>query len=141
MRIKLFVLILGLLPLAAFAQNSPVGKWKTLDDKTGKAMSLTEVYVAKDGTYAAKVLETLDRPNGVCTECSGKDKNKPVAGMMVFWGVKKTADGGEGGSGFKPSSGESFKVKTIKLVDGGNKLEVTGCKFVFCRTGTWQRAE
>ena len=141
MRTKLAILALVLLPLAAFAQTSPVGKWKTFDDETGKAMSLTEVYVAKDGTYAAKVLETLDRPNGTCDKCSGKDKGKPVAGMMVFWDVKKTSDGGEGGKGFKPSSGESFKVKTIKLTDGGNKLEVTGCKFVFCRTGTWQRAE
>ena len=141
MRNRFFMLALALLPMAAFAQNSPVGKWKTIDDETGKPMSLTEVYVAKDGTYAAKVVETLDHPNGVCSKCSGKDKNKPVAGMMVFWNVKKTVDGGEGGNGFKPSSGESFKVKTIKLADGGNKLEVTGCKFVFCRTGTWQRAE
>lgn len=141
MRIKFIVMLLALLPMAAFAQSSPVGNWKTIDDETGKAMSLTEVYEAPDGTYAAKVVKTLDKPDGVCTECSGKDKNKPVAGMMVFWDVEKTTDGGKGGKGFKPSTGDSFKVKTIKLVDGGNKLEVTGCKFMFCKTGTWQRAE
>ena len=32
---------------------SPIGKWKTLDDKSGKPMTITEVYEAKNGTLAA----------------------------------------------------------------------------------------
>jgi hypothetical protein len=143
MRIKAFATLMAL-PLlmatfAASAQDSAVGQWKTIDDETGKAMSITEVYMAKNGHLAAKVVETLDVPNATCSKCSGAQKGKPVAGMMVFWDVKPDKNGGTGGKGFKPSTGDNFKVKSVKLADGGKKLEVTGCKLVFCRTAHWQR--
>ncbi|HEV8692986.1 MAG TPA: DUF2147 domain-containing protein [Lysobacter sp.] len=147
MRTKLFALLLAL-PLlassAAFAQTatSPLGRWKTFDDETGKPMSITEVYEAKNGKLAAKVVETLNTPNAMCTKCSGDKKNKPVIGMPVLWNLEKTADGWGNGQGFKPSTGDSFKAKSVKLIDGGNKLEITGCKLaLFCRTAHWARVD
>lgn len=143
MGIKAFATLLALpllaATLAASAQGSPVGRWKTIDDETGKPMSVTEVYMGKNGTLAAKVVETLNMPNALCTRCSGIDKNKPVTGMMVFWDVKQGKDGWGGGKGFKPSTGDRFKVKSVKLLDGGKKLEVTGCKAIFCKSANWQR--
>lgn len=144
MRIKTlglsFALPLLALSFAATAQTpSPVGRWKTFDDETGKAMSVTEVYVTKNGDLAAKVIETLNTPNATCTKCSGAKKDKPIIGMMVFWNVKKSGDDWGNGQGFKPSTGDSFKVKSVKLLDGGNKLELTGCKLVFCRSANWTR--
>lgn len=143
MRIKALAALLAL-PLlaatfAASAQNPAVGRWKTIDDETGKPMSVTEVYMARNGTLAAKVVETLNTPNALCTKCSGADKNKPVMGMMVFWDVKQGKDGWGGGKGFKPSTGDRFKVKSVKLLDAGSKLEITGCKAIFCKSATWQR--
>lgn len=143
MRIKSFMVMLALPMLAATfaasAQNSPVGRWKTLDDETGKPMTIVEVYQAKNGTIAAKVVETLYAPNASCTKCSGKDKGKPIIGMPVLWNLK-AIDGGWGeGNGFKPSTGDSFKAKSVKLIDGGGKLEVTGCKMMFCRSANWVR--
>ena len=44
---------------AAQQHASPVGKWKTLDDQTGKAMTISEIYEAKNGTLAAKITENL----------------------------------------------------------------------------------
>lgn len=127
--------------LAASAQSttSPIGRWKTFDDETGKAMSITEVYESKNGKLAAKVVETLDKPNATCSKCSGKAKNQPIVGMPVLWNLEKTADGWGNGSGFKPSTGDNFKVKSVKLVDDGGKLEITGCKLVFCRSARWTR--
>lgn len=144
MRIKplglLFALPLAVLSFAAMAQTpSPVGRWKTLDDKSGQAMSVVEVYVTKNGDLAAKVVETLNTPNATCTKCSGAKKNKPIIGMLVFWNVKKSGDNWGNGQGFKPSTGDSFNVKNVKLLDGGNKLELTGCKMVFCRSANWVR--
>lgn len=136
-----FILILALLPAAAFAQSSPVGRWKTIDDETKKPMSITEVSEAANGTLSAKVVETLNQPNAACTECSGAQKGKPIVGMRVLWDLKKSGDGWAGGSGFKPSTGDSFKAKTVKLVNGGKTLEITGCKLMFCRTAQWQRVE
>ena len=139
MQIKLVVAFLAFAPLIAFAQTSPVGKWKTLDDESGKPMTVVEVYEAKNGTLAAKIVENIGASE-TCTKCSGKDKNKSIIGMPVLWNLKDKGNGVWGdGNGFKPSSGDNFKAKTVKLADGGNKLEVTGCKSIFCRTATWAK--
>lgn len=143
MRIKSFISLLALPLLAASfvasAQNSPIGRWKTIDDETGKAMTIVEVYEAKNNTLAAKVVETLYAPNAPCTKCSGKDKGKPIIGMPVLWNLKAINGGWGEGNGFKPSTGDSFKAKSVKLIDGGSKLEVTGCKMMFCRSANWVR--
>ncbi len=143
MRNKLLASLLAL-PLlaaafAASAQTSPVGRWKTFDDKSGKQMTVTEVYTAKNGTLAAKIVEAVGMAP-TCSECSGKDKGKPVVGMHTLWNLKSKGENTWGdGNGFKPSEGMNFTAKSVKLIDGGKKLEVTGCKFVFCRTQTWTR--
>ena len=134
-------LLLSALALATHAQNpaSPLGRWTTLDDKTGKPMTVTEVYLAKNGTLAAKVVQNLGLP-ATCTSCSGEYKGKPVVGMVTLWDLKQKGGTWGDGSGYKPSEDTRFKVKSLTLVDGGSKLEVTGCKAVFCRTATWVRA-
>ena len=143
MRTKAFATLLAL-PLlaatfAASAQDSPLGRWKTLDDKTGKPMTITEVYMAKNGTMAAKIVENLGLP-ATCTDCSGEYKGKPTVGMVTLWNLKEKKGVWGDGNGYKPSEDTKFKVKSLKLVDGGKKLEVTGCKAIFCRTATWVRA-
>ncbi len=124
--------------LAASAQESPLGRWKTLDDKTGQPMTITEVYMAKNGTMAAKIVENLGLP-ATCTTCSGEYKGKPVVGMVTLWTLKDKKGVWSDGNGYKPSEDTKFKAKSVKLVDGGKKLEVTGCKAIFCRTATWVR--
>ena len=143
MRKTLFALAIAAasMPMMASAQQSPVGKWKTLDDETGKAMTVVEVYQAQNGTLAAKITENLGLPP-TCTECSGANKGKPYVGIVTLYNLKANKDGTwGGGNGYKPSEDTSFKAKTVKLADGGNKLEVTGCKSIFCRTATWVRAD
>lgn len=136
------ILIAGLLSSFAFAasaQNatSPIGKWKTLDDESGKAMTITEVYQAKNGTLAAKIVENLGLPAN-CSECSGEWKGKPFVGIVTLWNLKQQ-DGGWAGNGYKPSDDRKFNAKSVKLVDGGNKLEVKGCVAFICKTATWVR--
>lgn len=142
MRKTLFALSLLTVTFAASAQSSPIGRWKTIDDESGKTMTITEVYQAKNGTLAAKVVEALDPKAATCSQCSGDKKGKPTAGMVVLWDLKPAGNAWGNGQGFKPSTGDSFKVKSMKLADNGKKLEITGCKMAFlCRTATWQRAE
>ena len=141
MRKMILATVLASLAFAASAQNStsPIGKWKTLDDKTGKAMTVTEVYEAKNGTLAAKIVENLGMP-ATCDECSGANKGKPFVGIVTVWDMKANKDGTwGGGKGYKPSEDMNFTAKSMTLIDGGNKLEVKGCKVFFCRTATWVR--
>ena len=132
--------LVGSFAFGAWAQatTSPVGKWKTLDDKTGKVMTITEVYLAKNGTLAAKIVENLGLP-ATCANCSGDYKGKPTVGLMTLWNLKDKNGVWSDGNGYKPSEDTRFKAKSVKVVDGGNKLEVTGCKAMFCRTATWVR--
>lgn len=140
MRNTLIALLLAAAPFAASAQDSPLGKWRTLDDKTGKPMTVTEVYMAKNGTMAAKIVENLGLP-ATCTTCSGEYKNKPVVGMVTLWNLKQKNGVWSDGNGYKPSEDTKFRAKSVKLIDGGSKLEVTGCKAVFCRSATWVRVK
>ena len=138
------LILAGLLASVAFsasAQNatSPIGKWKTLDDKSGKPMTITEVYETKNGTLAAKIVENLGLP-ATCADCSDEHKGKPMVGMVTLWNLKANKDGTwGGGSGYKPSEDREFKAKTVTLTDGGKKLEVKGCVSIICRTATWVR--
>ena len=142
MRKIILAAALASVAFSASAQNatSPIGKWKTLDDKTGKVMTVSEIYETKNGTLAAKIVEAVGSP-ATCTTCSGKYQNKPTVGIVTLWDLKANNDGTwGGGKGYKPSEDRNFNAKSVKLVDGGNKLEVKGCVAFICRTATWVRA-
>lgn len=139
MRIGLFALALALLPAAAFAQSSPVGRWKTIDDETGKVKSIVEI-TETNGTLQGKVVEVLqsDRgPNPVCDKCEGPNKNKPVKGMTILWGLKKDGNQWTGGTVLDPAKGKTYKSK-VKLLEA-NKLGMSGCIAFICREQVWVR--
>ena len=146
MRNKLLASLLALPLLAAAsvasAQNSPVGRWKTIDDETGKVKSIVEVYAAKDGSYAGKVVEILHStrgPNPVCDKCKGANKDKPVKGMVILWGLKPDGDNEfAGGTILDPAKGKTYKSK-MELQAGGAKLGVSGCVAFICREQVWVR--
>lgn len=141
MRIKLFVLLLAMLPVAAFAQNTPVGRWKTIDDETGKVKSIVEITQASNGTLSGTVVEVLqsDRgPNPTCDKCTGANKDKPVKGMTILWGLKADGDQWSGGTVLDPAKGKTYKSK-LKMIDGGKKLGMSGCITFICREQVWVR--
>ena len=145
MRMKAFATWLALPLLAASfmaaAQDSPAGRWKTIDDETGKVKSIVEIYQAKDGSYAGKVAEILHSergPNPTCDKCKGANKDKPVKGMTILWGLKADGDEWTGGTVLDPAKGKTYKSK-VKLIDGGAKLGVSGCVAFICREQVWVR--
>ncbi|MGH6754328.1 MAG: DUF2147 domain-containing protein, partial [Bradyrhizobium sp.] len=121
--------------------SDPDGRWKTIDDETGKPKSIVEIYKATNGTLVGKVVEVLkaDKPNPVCEKCSGANKNKPIKGMIILWGLKAVdATHWDSGTVLDPSKGKTYKSK-IELAPDGGKLEMSGCISFFCRGQTWIR--
>ena len=123
------------------AQGQTVlGKWKTIDDETGEAKSIVEVY-EKSGKIYAKVVEILraEHKKDICTKCEGADKNKPILGLHIIKGLSKNGDTYEGGSVVDPKSGKSYSCK-ISL-KGKDKLVVRGYIGIslFGRSQTWIR--
>lgn len=141
MRSKFLVLLLALLPMAAFAQSQAAGRWKTIDDETGKVKSIVEITEANNGSLQGRVVEILNStrgPNPVCDKCSGANKDRPIQGMTILWGLKKDGDAWSGGTILDPAKGKTYKAKA-ELLDGGAKLGVSGCIAFICRQQVWVR--
>jgi len=125
--------------------NSPVGLWRTIDDKTGKERSLvriTETEGVLDGKVEKIFDEPGDDPQHLCRKCEGERKDKPVLGMTILWGMKKHGEEYSGGEILAPKSGQIYRCH-MRVIDGGKKLEVRGYIGVslFGRSQTWLREE
>ncbi len=126
---------------ATFAQSIE-GKWKTIDDETGEAKSIVEIY-QKDGKIYGKVLEILNpaKRDGICEKCKGDRKNKPVLGMIIIDGLSKDDDEYSGGKILDPEKGKEYKCKLWLDSDDKNKLYVRGYVAFLYRTQNWYRVE
>jgi len=142
--VSFFALLLGTL-MVAQASDSPVGLWRTIDDKTGKEKSLVRV-VEVNGEFRASIEKLFREPheeqNPNCDKCPGDRKNKPVLGMTIMTGLKKTGSEYEGGEILDPANGKIYRCK-MWTAEGGKKLNVRGFVgvAVLGRTQTWLREE
>lgn len=118
------ILIAMLFATGAFAQDV-TGKWKTIDDETGEAKSIVEIY-KKDGKIYGKIIEILNpaKKDRKCEECPGSDKGKPIEGLVIIKGLEKDGDEYNDGKILDPVSGKLYKCY-IEL-EGANKLKVRG---------------
>jgi uncharacterized protein (DUF2147 family) len=132
-----------LLPALAFAQATPVGLWKTIDDDGKTAKSLVRIS-EQSGTLVGSIDQLLDPtapPDARCDKCSDDRKGKPVVGLQIIRGVKAEGDGlWGGGEILDPNNGKTYRTR-LKPVDGGKKLEMRGYIGPFFRTQTWIRVE
>ena len=136
------IVAVTLLTVTSLSAQSVFGKWKTIDDETGKAKSIVEIY-EKDGKVYGKVSEILnkDRVNAVCTECEGSDKGKPIQGLVIIRGLEKDGDEYNDGKILDPENGKLYKCY-IQLEEP-NKLKVRGYIgfAALGRTQYWLRSE
>ena len=141
-------LLLALVAPSALAQASPVGVWKTIDDKTKAEKA--QVRITESGGVLSGRIEKLLSPDAVadakCEKCEDDRKDKPMIGLEILRGVKKS-DGGnanlwDGGTILDAAEGKVYKVR-LQPVDGGRQLEVRGYigMPMLGRTQTWSRVE
>ena len=137
--LALVALPLMLASLSASAQ-SPVGRWKTIDDNTGQVKSIVEITQAANGTLSGRVAQVLqsDRgPNPTCDKCSGERRNRPITGMTILWDLRPDGSEWSGGTILDPANGKTYRSKA-KMLDA-NRLGVSGCIAFICREQVWQR--
>ena len=129
---------------AAWAQMTPVGTWRSVDDKTGEAKSEIQItdHAGVLGGQVTKLLRKGADPAAVCTECKDELKDKPMVGLPIITGAKKAEgkDVWEGGKILDPESGKSYTLRLTPIEDG-KKLEVRGSIGPFGRTQTWLRVQ
>lgn len=107
------------------AEQTPVGRWKTIDDKTGKPKAIVVIY-EENGRLFGRVEATLD-PNAkkICDLCKDERKNQPIVGMVILRGLTAHGDEYSGGDILDPDNGSVYRCK-IRLQNGGNELSVRG---------------
>ena len=120
--------------------QSIIGKWKTIDDLTGKEKGIVEIYEHK-GKIFGRIVEIFehDKKHLKCEKCQGEDKNKPILGLNIIKGLIKNVDVYEGGKIIDPKNGKSYNCKIT--LDGKDKLIVRGYIGIslFGRSQTWIR--
>ncbi|MGS5085235.1 DUF2147 domain-containing protein [Hydrogenophaga sp. A37] len=140
-----FAALLSLAAVSAFAQMSPVGLWKTIDDDTKKEKSLVRIKET-NGVYSGtieKLLDPTSKQDAVCDKCTDERKDKPVLGMTILRNLKQSADDKtvyDGGDIVDPNNGKVYRSR-LKPVDDGKKLEMRGYIGPFYRTQVWLRVE
>ncbi|HWJ34509.1 MAG TPA: DUF2147 domain-containing protein [Steroidobacteraceae bacterium] len=139
----LSVALLAAIPMAAVGSEpmSPVGVWKTFDDKTGSARAMVRIY-EQDGKLFGRIEQSFapGSEHRVCAVCSDERKNQPIIGLIIIRNMK--ADGNEYGGGdiLDPESGSVYRCK-MHLEQDGTRLILRGYIgfSLLGRSQTWQR--
>lgn len=138
---KQIVILFFLVTNLCFSQ-SVIGKWKTVDDETGKEKGIVEIY-EKEGKIYGRIIDILEPEHRYkkCILCQGDDKDKPIMGLIFIKGLTK--DGTEYNSGkiLDPKNGKLYKCY-INLISN-DKLKVRGYIGIslFGRTQYWYRVK
>lgn len=140
---KRHLLLLSMLAFAFTTQAQSVfGKWKTIDDQTGKEKSVVLIYEEKGKVYG-KIVSLLekDKKDKKCTACSGGDKNKPLEGLVIIKELQKDGDQWNDGKILDPKTGKQYKCYIT--LENNNKLKVRGYVGMplMGRTQYWLRVE
>jgi uncharacterized protein (DUF2147 family) len=140
---RLIALGATLVAASVFAQ-SPVGLWKTIDDKTGKERALVRISES-GGVLTAKIEKLLAadaKPDAKCDQCTDARKDQPIIGMTIMRNVKKNEEIYDGGDILDANNGKVYKVR-IKLAADNKQLDVRGYigTPMLGRSQSWQRVE
>jgi uncharacterized protein (DUF2147 family) len=136
----LAALMLAAAPLA-FAQATPAGLWKTIDDETKQEKSHVRI-VDAGGVLTGRIERITDptKQDSKCDKCEGARKDQKVLGMTILEGVKRDGSHWDGGTILDPNNGKVYKVR-LTPKDEGKALEVRGFIGPFYRNQTWVRVE
>jgi uncharacterized protein (DUF2147 family) len=122
------------------AAESPVGRWKTVDE-AGKVKSEVEIY-EQGGKIFGRIVRLSD-PNDAqgkprtCTQCTGADKDKSIVGLVIIRDLGASDGRYKGGTIVDPEDGKVYRAE-IWVEEG--KLKVRGYLGFFYKTQTWLKA-
>jgi uncharacterized protein (DUF2147 family) len=136
-------LLLVVASISVFAQTTPEGLWRSIDDDTNNPKAEIRIVANAAGMMTGKVEKALiESKEPLCVACADERKDKPKVGMEIIRGAKKSASEmlWEGGNILDPENGKVYTLRMTPIEDG-KKLQVRGYIGPFYRTQVWQRLE
>ncbi|NNH86979.1 DUF2147 domain-containing protein [Acinetobacter terrae] len=135
LRTSLFMLLTATISFYSFASTDPlIGKWKTIDDRTGYSLSDVIIQKDKNNHYSATIIDVRAVPgayqNMVCEKCTGANKNKPLIGMTTLSGLTLHPDKNNefiDGTFLDPVTGQQYPARA-RLGNHGKHLIIRGSK-------------
>jgi len=127
----------------AAAEPTAVGLWEQVDERSGKAESWFRI-TERNGVYDGTIVKIFFKPgedqNPVCDKCEGADRGKPVMGLTLIKGMRRTGNHYEGGTVTDPRDGSVYRA-LMELSPDGQKLEMRGYLGIslFGRSQIWNR--
>ncbi|WP_404479564.1 DUF2147 domain-containing protein [Novosphingobium sp. BL-52-GroH] len=132
------ILVVGLGIASTQAQASVLGRWLT-DDGSGV------VELAPCGPALCGRLVAVRDPKAPSHDVNNPDRalrGRMLVGIPILSGLVrdsgKDGAGWSGGQAYDPKAGRTYRA-SIRL-GTADRLDVTGCLFLFCRTRHWTRA-
>ena len=128
-------------------QISPVGRWKTFDEETGKPKSIVRI-ADNRGVLEGRIEDLLDPEDlvdAVCELCTGVRHKQKIIGLHVLSNLHQASGNPvkwEGGEILDPENGKTYRA-SLMLSSDGRRLDVRGYigTPLLGRTQTWQRVD
>ncbi|MFY7697734.1 MAG: DUF2147 domain-containing protein [Legionella sp.] len=124
----------------SYAQQSIIGHWLIVDDKTGQRRAIVHLDV-NHGRLTGTIVEVFAQigDTGLCSKCPEQFKNKPIKGLQFVWGLKDSGNGRWGGGQILDA--KSGKIYRVNMTVKGDKLYVRGYigLSLLGRTQIWNR--
>jgi uncharacterized protein (DUF2147 family) len=129
---------------AAFAQSSPVGLWRSIDDKSGEPKAEIRISEA-GGALSGRIEKRLARtpsPMPSAKNARTSARASRSRGLEILRGLKKAEGKDVWGDGkiLDPENGREYTARATPI-EGGKRLEVRGSFGPFGRTQTWVRVQ
>ncbi len=143
LRLIFFMFIFSFLTFDKVEAQVVVGKWKTYDifDKT-KEESIVDVSIVNNQLFVRihKIIPT-EHINDICVNCSGKQKDQPILGMVILEGASYEDGVWKGAKILNAKNGKRYGCH-ISL-DGDDLLRVRGFIGypIFGKTLYWTRVK
>ena len=119
------------------------GVWEQVNDD-GKVGSWFHIYERGNGIYEGKIVKMFlrpgEKPNPVCTKCTGEQKNQPTLGLTLIKGMQRKGRSYENGTIMDPRDGSVYNAR-MELSPDGQKLMVRGYLGIdlFGQSQIWRR--
>ena len=123
--------VVSVCALVAQATANVEGFWTTIDDNTGEAKSVVQVYKHNGKVYGRVVELLLNK-----TATAKIPGNPSTLGLDIIWDLEKDGDEYNGGKVLDPEKGSVYRCSMWR---DGDTLKMRGKLGIFFRTQTWKK--